>query len=320
MQEIMVYDLNGNSLSTLVQWDKNVGVQFIGIEINETARVHFFTNDMEEAYVVVPEIISDQILTASIPNVLLTQCKTITGYVNLTNQEEIKSIYGFRINVRKAPKPSNYIYDNTPDYISLETVLGECREYARSADQKANDAAISAENSAKASAAAKESEQNAAASKETAVNEATKAAASAASAKNSENDAQSYSLQAKSYAVGTDGAVREDDNLDNAKYYFEQASLIVQGLKGALLPMGTITFAELSELSQEMKKSGYMYNISDSFTTDETFKDGPSCVYPAGTNVYYTVDGYWDCLAGMFLTPENFEEITDEYIDGLFTV
>ena len=54
MQEIMVYDLNGNSLSTLVQWDKNVGVQFIGIEINETARVHFFTNDMEEAYVVVP--------------------------------------------------------------------------------------------------------------------------------------------------------------------------------------------------------------------------------------------------------------------------
>ena len=83
--------------------------------------------------------------------------------------------------------------------------------------------------------------------------------------------------------------------------------------------MGTITFAELSELAQEMKKSGYMYNISDSFTTDDSFKDGPSYVYPAGTNVYYTADGYWDCLAGTFLTPENFEEITDEYIDGLFT-
>lgn len=320
MQEIMVYDLNGNSLSSLVQWDKNVRIQLIGVEINQTARVHFFTNDMQEAYVVVPEIISDKVLTANIPNVLLTQYHTITGYINITSNDEIKSIYGFRISIRKAPRPSNYVYDNTPDYVNLEHVLDQCREYAQSAENKANDASTSADNSAKAAAAAKQSEQNAANSNEEAGRKAENAAASAVAAEKSADDAQTYALQSKSYAVGTDGAIRENDHLDNAKYYYDQVSHVLQGLKGALLPMGTISFSELSELPDEMKKAGYMYNISDSFTTNESFKDGASHKYPAGTNVYYTIDGYWDCFVGTFLTADDFEEITDEYIEELFTV
>jgi hypothetical protein len=63
--------------------------------------------------------------------------------------------------------------------------------------------------------------------------------------------------------------------------------------------MGTI----LSEnISQVEKQSGYMYNISDEFTSDETFNDGGGYTYPQGTNIYWTADGYWDCLAGTPVT------------------
>lgn len=108
-----------------------------------------------------------------------------------------------------------------------------------------------------------------------------------------------YADQSKSYAVGTGDVYRDGDSSDNAKYYYEQARNISEGLKGALLPMGTITF---SQLESQSKVAGYMYNISDEFTTTANFKEGSGHTYPIGTNVYYTADGYWDCLAGTPVT------------------
>lgn len=112
-------------------------------------------------------------------------------------------------------------------------------------------------------------------------------------------DALDYAELSKSYAVGTANEIRENDSIDNSKYYYEQIRTISNGLQGVLLPMGTITF---SELQNQTANSGYMYNISDEFITDETFKDGSGYIYPAGTNVYYTADGYWDCLSGTMVT------------------
>ncbi len=111
-----------------------------------------------------------------------------------------------------------------------------------------------------------------------------------------------YSNLAKSYAVGTDNVVRNNDSVDNAKYYYEQVKGISEGLNGGLLPMGTITFANLEK---QTKQAGYMYNISNSFVTTDTFKEGAGYTYPAGTNVYYTADGYWDCFAGTMVTSVN---------------
>ena len=59
--------------------------------------------------------------------------------------------------------------------------------------------------------------------------------------------------------------------------------------------MGTISFSELSEVE---KATGYVYNISDNFVTNNTFREGDGKPYTAGTNVYYTADGYWDCFGG----------------------
>ena len=111
----------------------------------------------------------------------------------------------------------------------------------------------------------------------------------------------------RSYAVG-DTDYREGEATDNAKYYYEQTKNISLGLSGAFIPMGTITFAELQN---QTKVTGYTYNISDDFMSDDTFKDGSGIRYPCGTNVYYTADGYWDCLAGSLLSGIKGDAETD---------
>ena len=105
---------------------------------------------------------------------------------------------------------------------------------------------------------------------------------------------ENYSNLSKSYAIGTEGQIRENDTTDNAKYYSEQARQVAEGLKGALIPMGTVLFEGLPDTST----AGYMYNISDGFTTTDRFKEGAGHAIPAGANVYYTADGCWDILAG----------------------
>ena len=158
---------------------------------------------------------------------------------------------------------------------------------AATATQKASDASTYANN---AKASANTANTHAA----TASEKATAAANSANTATVKANSASDSAVLAESYAVGGTG-IRENEDVDNARYYKEQAEQISQGLSGALLPMGTITF---SQLRNQTKQPGYMYNINDSFTTDETFREGAGYAYAAGTNVYCTVDGLWDCIAG----------------------
>lgn len=105
---------------------------------------------------------------------------------------------------------------------------------------------------------------------------------------------ENYAILSKSYAVGGTGT-RAGEDVDNAKYYYEQAKKISQGMSG-LIPMGTITFADLSNTDNQVAK--YMFNISDAFTTDDTFKEGAGYHYGEGTNVFRTEDGYWDAMAG----------------------
>lgn len=103
---------------------------------------------------------------------------------------------------------------------------------------------------------------------------------------------EDYSILAKSYAVGGTGK-RENEDSDNAKYYYEQAKRISQSGNG-LIPLGTIAFENLP--TEDILTNG-MYNISNDFTSDERFLDGGGVLYGKGSNVYYTVNGLWDVLA-----------------------
>lgn len=186
---------------------------------------------------------------------------------------------------------------------------------ASTASAKATEASTSASNAKKSetnasnsATSASNSASSATSSANTAISKATEASNSATSASNSAstattkaNEATNYALKAESFTQGGTGT-RENEDVSNAQYYYKQVKQIAEGLNGTLLPMGTITFLQLLNLPVQSKQSGYMYNISDSFTTNDTFKEGAGFTYPAGTNVYYTYDGYWDCLAGTMVT------------------
>lgn len=103
--------------------------------------------------------------------------------------------------------------------------------------------------------------------------------------------------KSESYAHGGTGT-RENEDVDNAKYYYEQAKHISQGGNG-LVPLGTIAFENLP--TEDILANG-MYNISNDFVSDERFVDGGGVAYGKGSNVYYTATGYWDVLAASSVT------------------
>lgn len=111
--------------------------------------------------------------------------------------------------------------------------------------------------------------------------------------------AEDSATKAQSYAVGGTGS-REGEDSDNAKYYYQQAKDVSEGLKGGLQPHGTVAFADLPALLDV--NAGWMYNISDEFTTTADFKEGAGNAVPAGANIYKTSDGKWDVLAGTPVT------------------
>ncbi len=176
---------------------------------------------------------------------------------------------------------------------SVQTAAGS----ATAAASSERNAAESAKNAGKSASAAAGSATAAASSEQNAANSAQAAAESEKKAEASAKRVEGGATAAESYAHGGTGS-RDNEETDNAKYYKEQAERIAEGLKGSLLPMGTITFAQLPESPKE----GYMYNISDEFVTTDRFKEGAGRTIPAGTNVYYTADGYWDCMAGSPVT------------------
>ncbi len=177
---------------------------------------------------------------------------------------------------------------------------------AASAGESADSAAASLDEAAKAAAsaaaakdsqdAAKISETNAEASQDAAEASKTAAAGSAGDAEQSAENAAGFATEAESFAHGGTGT-REGEDTDNAKEYYKQAKAASERLSGTIHDMGTVAFADLPDIS--IAETGDMYNISNEFITDSTFKDGIGLAIPAGSNVYKTIDGYWDVLSGV---------------------
>lgn len=201
------------------------------------------------------------------------------------------------------------------------------RSAATEAQDSATAAATSKSNAQTSAAAAAQSEYNAKASEnvakssrdaavesaQTATEKATSASESAITASEKADiatrkateiigkaeSAADSATKAQSYAVGGTGS-REGEDFDNAKYYYQQAKDVSEGLKGGLQPHGTVAFADLPALADV--NAGWMYNISDEFTTTDDFKEGAGNVIPAGANIYKTSDEKWDVLAGTPVT------------------
>lgn len=156
---------------------------------------------------------------------------------------------------------------------------------------------------------AKTSEANAKASETAAATSETNAKTSETNAKTSETKAKtSETNAAASEANALTSETKAKTSEDNAKYYYELSASVAEGLIGGFIPMGTITFTELTTAE---KVTGYVYNISDDFVTTDDFREGAGASYTAGTNVYYTANGEWDCLGGAAPVVATVDEVKE---------
>jgi hypothetical protein len=200
--------------------------------------------------------------------------------------------------------------------------------------ENADNASQSEINAAKSEQNAKISETNASKSENSAKTSATnaktymdKSEEYMNGAKASETGAEASENAAKGYAATAQNSMNSAENsassastsATNAYNYYLQAEAITNGLNGAFLPKGTITFAELLELKDGgMVAAGDLYQISDDFTTDENFRvSGKVC--GAGTSVYYTVDDQFDCFVGATVAGVKGENET-EYRTGMVNI
>lgn len=152
---------------------------------------------------------------------------------------------------------------------------------------------------------AKTSETNASVSEVNSKTSETNAKTSETNAKTSEEKAAASENLAKSYAVGGTGT-RDNEDVDNAQYYCGVVKSVVDGLNSGFIPIGTITFAQLATAE---KATGFTYNISDDFVTDDSFAEGAGMAYTAGTNVYCRSDGLWDAFGGSVSPTATVEEV-----------
>lgn len=85
------------------------------------------------------------------------------------------------------------------------------------------------------------------------------------------------------------------------------------GLGAAYKPQGSIAFADLPTPSAS--NLGYMWNITDSFTTDSRFVEGAGLSYSAGTNVGVIQSGsaYYLDVFGNFVDLSNYAQINGTY-------
>ena len=179
--------------------------------------------------------------------------------------------------------------------------------YSSLASSSQKSAATSATNAANSASKAASSETKAATSATNASTYATRASNSAANAANSAASASTSATNAQNYATNAQNSMNSaatsantaSTGAANAEYYYNKFLEMIDTMNGTFLPMGTVEFSELATLvANGTVQTGFLYNISDDFVTDNSFKEGAGVEYPAGTNVYFTADDFWDCLTG----------------------
>lgn len=147
---------------------------------------------------------------------------------------------------------------------------------------------------------------------ETYVQQASDSAAAAAGSAEAAETAKTAAETAQTAAETA--ATSAQDSATAAEEAADRAQDIVDGVGGVYTPVGSVTYAQLPETPTESER-GYVYNISDSFTTDDRFVEGAGRQYAAGTNVAVVLNGeqyMYDVLGGM-VDLTNYAQIDGEY-------
>lgn len=116
MFEVNCYDVDGNSINYLTQWDSNcrLYIPMDGYNLSETPEIHFCNKKSSEALPVTCDILDNTLIT-EVPNELLQESFPIIGHIYLSNTfsdgvTEQKTCITFIIPVKERVKPADYIY------------------------------------------------------------------------------------------------------------------------------------------------------------------------------------------------------------------
>lgn len=99
------------------------------------------------------------------------------------------------------------------------------------------------------------------------------------------NDASTDASAAKQVAMQNADAIANNIYSKSQTYSkTEVDDKVSAALTSAIVPKGTVAYASLPTPAKA--NLGYMYNVSDAFTTDARFVEGAGKLYEAGANVY----------------------------------
>lgn len=150
---ITCYDIDGNLLKTLTQWDINQQIVIKNLSLTNTPEVHYCNSNRELA-LVGESTYADGTLTTEVPNVLLQESIPIIIYIYVPKDDgSAKTTYSIRIPVNPRPKPADYEFSNNAQFITYQELLetlnrsAEVIELANMAADHANKAAVLAEES-----------------------------------------------------------------------------------------------------------------------------------------------------------------------------
>lgn len=135
----------------------------------------------------------------------------------------------------------------------------------------------------------------------------------------------SEQMKAK-YARKADIPAKVSDLTNDAKFQTEEQVAAAIGAKVACAYKagGSVTFASLPELTEA--NLGLVVNVTDKFTTTDSFLEGAGAKHPAGTNVVVDKSGEeykYDVLAGFvdltgYVQASDLEAVTEAEILALF--
>lgn len=99
------------------------------------------------------------------------------------------------------------------------------------------------------------------------------------------DDAYTNAMMAKQ--ISSQNADAIENNIYSKQQTYSKTEVdtkVSAALTSAIVPKGTIAYASLP--TPAVANLGYMYNVSDEFTTDARFVEGAGKKYAAGANVY----------------------------------
>lgn len=204
----------------------------------------------------------------------------------------------------------------TEEYFQqVQAAVAQAESAASEAESSAQAAGGSATQSAGSAAEAAQSAQAAQTSAEAAQVWEERAANFSENAENSKNTASEYVSEAHNAADAAYTAMQSaQSSATEAQGYAEYTKQLVDGLGGVYIPQGSLAFASLPA-QPAAQYQGYVWNITDAFTTDSRFLEGAGESVPAGANVACVlVDGAYkyDVLSGI-VDLSNYAQINGTY-------